>query len=120
EERPLDQRPVDLLEVAADTVRDAHIRVPARFVLLGPLDDDDDTFDRVTVAGDEARLRQVATNLVANALQHTPDDAEVVVRVGRASGGAGTAGAVAHGVGMNGAEANGAGPSASASNASAS
>jgi two-component system OmpR family sensor kinase len=86
EERPLAQRPVDLLEVAADTVRDAHIRVPARFVLLGPLDDDDDTFDRVTVAGDEARLRQVATNLVANALQHTPDDAEVVVRVGRASG----------------------------------
>jgi two-component system OmpR family sensor kinase len=83
EERPLDQRPVDLLAVAADTVRDAHVRVPTRFVLLGPLDDADDTFDPVTVAGDEARLRQVATNLVANALQHTPDDAEVVVRVGR-------------------------------------
>ena len=85
EERPLDQRPVDLLEVAADTVRDAHVRVPTRFVLLGPLDDEDDTFDPVTVPGDEARLRQVATNLVANALQHTPDDAEVVVRVGRSS-----------------------------------
>jgi two-component system OmpR family sensor kinase len=83
EERPLDQRPVDLLAVAADTVRDAHVRVPTRFVLLGPLDDTEDTFDPVTVAGDEARLRQVATNLVANALQHTPDDAEVVVRVGR-------------------------------------
>jgi two-component system, OmpR family, sensor kinase len=85
EERPLDQRPVDLLAVAADTVRDAHVRVPTRFVLLGPLDDEDDTFDAVTVPGDEARLRQVATNLVANALQHTPDDAEVVVRVGRSS-----------------------------------
>jgi two-component system, OmpR family, sensor kinase len=82
EERPLDRRPVDLLEVAADTVRDAHLRVPTRFVLLGPLDGDD-TFDPVTVDGDEARLRQVATNLVANALQHTPDDAEVMVRVGR-------------------------------------
>jgi two-component system OmpR family sensor kinase len=85
EERPLDQRPVDLLAVAADTVRDAHVRVPTRFVLLGPLDDEDDTFDAVTVSGDEARLRQVATNLVANALQHTPDDAEVVVRVGRSA-----------------------------------
>jgi two-component system OmpR family sensor kinase len=83
EERPLEQHPVDLLAVAADIVRDAHVRVPTRFVLLGPLDDADDTFDPVTVEGDEARLRQVATNLVANALQHTPDDAEVVVRVGQ-------------------------------------
>src|SRR5262249_48911271 len=84
EERPVERRPVDLLGVAADAVRDAHVRVPARFVLLGPLDDADDTFDPVTIEGDEARLRQVATNLVANALQHTPDDAEIVVRVGRA------------------------------------
>jgi two-component system OmpR family sensor kinase len=83
EERALEHRPVDLLEVAADTVRDAHVRVPNRFVMLGPLDERRDTFDPVTVAGDEARLRQVATNLVANALQHTPEDAEVVVRVGR-------------------------------------
>jgi two-component system, OmpR family, sensor kinase len=83
EERPLDRRPVDLLEVAAATVRDAHVRVPTRFVLLGPLHEGEDTFDPVTVDGDEARLRQVATNLVANALQHTPDDAEVMVRVGR-------------------------------------
>jgi two-component system OmpR family sensor kinase len=87
EERPLSQSRVDLLEVAADTVRDAHVRVPTRFVLLGPLDDRDDTFDPVTVAGDEARLRQVATNLVANALQHTPDDVEVMVRVGRSTAG---------------------------------
>ena len=89
EERPLSQHRVDLLEVAADAVRDAHVRVPTRFVLLGPLDDRDDTFDPVTVAGDEARLRQVTTNLVANALQHTPDHAEVVVRVGLSNIGSG-------------------------------
>ena len=85
EERPLDQRPVDLLDVAADTVRDAHVRVPTRFVLLDRSTTRTTRSTPVTVPGDEARLRQVATNLVANALQHTPDDAEVVVRVGRSS-----------------------------------
>jgi two-component system OmpR family sensor kinase len=83
EERPLDRHPVDLLEVAADAVRDAHVRVPTRFVGLGALDDSYDTFEPITVLGDEPRLRQVVTNLVANALQHTPDDVRVEVRVGR-------------------------------------
>jgi two-component system OmpR family sensor kinase len=96
EERPLERRPVDLLAVAADAVRDAHIRVPTRFVQLSGLDDSAATFEPVTVLGDEARIRQVVTNLVANAVQHTPDDTEVVVRVGRCRGGVGdTSGATA-------------------------
>jgi two-component system OmpR family sensor kinase len=85
EERPLDQHPVDLLAVAADAVRDAHVRVPTRFVQLTGLDDSAETFEPVTVLGDEPRIRQVVTNLVANALQHTPDDCSVVVRVGAAT-----------------------------------
>jgi two-component system OmpR family sensor kinase len=83
EERPVQQSPVAMLEIAADTVRDAHVRLPRRSVGLAPLDDAAETFDDSVVLGDDARLRQVATNLVANALQHTPEDARVVVRVGR-------------------------------------
>ncbi len=83
EERPLDQHLVDLLAVAADAVRDAHVRVPTRFVQLSGLDDDSATWEPVAVLGDEPRLRQVAANLVSNALQHTPEDSKVVVRVGR-------------------------------------
>ncbi|MEU7865502.1 HAMP domain-containing sensor histidine kinase [Dactylosporangium sp. NPDC049140] len=84
EERPLQQHPVDLLAVAADTVRDAHVRVPTRFVQLAALDERSATFEPVTVEGDEARLRQVIGNLVSNALQHTSEDTRIVVRVGRA------------------------------------
>jgi two-component system OmpR family sensor kinase len=83
EERPMRRHPVDLLGVAAETVRDAHVRVPTRFVQLAALDDAFDTFEPVTVLGDDDRLRQVATNLVSNALQHTGENTQIVVRVGR-------------------------------------
>jgi two-component system OmpR family sensor kinase len=82
EERPLERHPVDLLAIAADAVRDAHARVPDRFVSLDcdwPEDDDEPP----TVSGDEARLRQVVTNLLANALQHTPSDVKITVRISR-------------------------------------
>ncbi len=82
-QRPPALRPVDLLEIAADTIRDAAARMPDRPVRLAGLRDDTDTFEPATVLGDEHGLRQVATNLVANALQHTPPDAGVTVRVGR-------------------------------------
>ncbi|HEX5740218.1 MAG TPA: HAMP domain-containing sensor histidine kinase [Pilimelia sp.] len=79
-QRPMDHGRVDLTAVAADTVRDARVREPGRVITLtglagGPVP--------VTVPGDAHRLRQVATNLVTNALQHTPDSASVTVRVGR-------------------------------------
>ncbi|GIJ49099.1 two-component sensor histidine kinase [Virgisporangium aliadipatigenens] len=86
EERPLHRRPVDLLEIAADAVRDASIRMPTRVVGLSALDERSDTFEALTVLADADRVRQVVTNLVANALQHTPEHARVAVRVGRPPG----------------------------------
>jgi len=82
QQRSLARGPVDLLEIAAETLRDAYARSPERPVRLAGLRDEDDTFDPATVLGDDHALRQVATNLVANALQHTLPGARVTVRVG--------------------------------------
>lgn len=81
-QRPLEQRPVDLLGLATDAVHDARAVAPGRTVslevLAGP--------GVPEVLGDEARLRQVLANLTANALAHTPDTAPVVLRVGTVGG----------------------------------
>lgn len=77
-QRPLDRHRVDLLALATDAVHDAQSIAPQRTITL-------DVFDgpgTPEVLGDEARLRQVLGNLVANALQHTPASAGITVRVG--------------------------------------
>jgi two-component system OmpR family sensor kinase len=77
-QRPLEQRPVDLLTLATDAVHDAQSVSPGRRITLEILDGP----GTPEVIGDEPRLRQVLGNLVANALQHTPESAAVTVRVG--------------------------------------
>jgi two-component system OmpR family sensor kinase len=72
--RPLERGPVNLVAVAGDALADLSAIAPDRAV----------TFEHpetLVVSGDEARLRQVAGNLLANARIHTPDGTGVHVRV---------------------------------------
>ena len=75
QERALDITDVDLLVLAADAVHDAHAREPGRPVTLAP------GSDAVHVLGDEHKLRQVVSNLVSNALAHTPAGTPVQLTV---------------------------------------
>jgi two-component system OmpR family sensor kinase len=70
---------VDLTVLAADAVADARVRVPERRISLLGLDG---PVAPTPVRGTESQLRQVVTNLVANALLHTPEGTPVEVAVG--------------------------------------
>ncbi|GAA0996594.1 sensory box histidine kinase PhoR [Nocardiopsis tropica] len=77
--RPLAAEPVDLAAVGEDVVRAAQAREPKRDIEIDVAGADAD--GAVMVSGDRDRLHQVITNLVSNALRHTPEDAEVRVRI---------------------------------------
>jgi len=72
EGRELESDPVDLTRILLDTVGDASAAGPDHDWDL------DLPEDPVTVPGDDARLRQVVVNLLANARTHTPAGTRVV------------------------------------------
>jgi len=96
--RPLDRAPVDLAGLAVDAVMDAHAAGPDHDWALdlpgagdldvdlasdlpGTLGDGTDEDVDLEVLGDEASLRQVLANLLANARTHTPPGTHVAVRL---------------------------------------
>jgi two-component system OmpR family sensor kinase len=73
QQRPVERSPVRIDLLAADSVTDALAVEPDRPITLSSVP--------VTVLGDEARLRQVVTNLVTNAREHTTPGTPIEVRV---------------------------------------
>jgi signal transduction histidine kinase len=79
----LDRQPVDLAEIAADTVRQAEALAAERGVGLEM--DPVDSGARILVSGDRDRLTQLLLILLDNAFDHPPDGSTVRVSV-RGSG----------------------------------
>ncbi|MFJ7219232.1 ATP-binding protein [Amycolatopsis sp. NPDC098790] len=84
-EDQLDRAPMDLRTLAGDARHDLRALDPSRTVTLtGP--GGDGPPGPAPVDADEARLRQVVTNLAGNAAAHTPPGTGVRIGVGTAAG----------------------------------
>ncbi|GAB3557003.1 sensory box histidine kinase PhoR [Spelaeicoccus albus] len=81
EQRAADVGDVDMGQLARDAVLDTQAIAPDRAINISGIDGAAPA-DRSIVRGDEARLRQVVTNLIANAIRHTPTGTPIEIGIG--------------------------------------
>jgi len=74
--RPFDRAAIDLSTIAIDAAHDAEAGYPERNVRL-----DLPEGGGAVVVADDSAVRQVVSNLVSNAMRHTPEAATVTIRV---------------------------------------
>ncbi len=74
----LDARQLDAAQLCKETVTELEILAAERGVALRA-----ETPESLVVVGDDVKLREVVENLITNAIQHAPENGEVVVRAQR-------------------------------------
>lgn len=77
ERRPLQLAQLPLNQIASDAALDASAGAPDRLVTVH------EDPSNPTVLGDEHKVRQLMTNLIGNAIQHTPDGSPIEIVVSR-------------------------------------
>jgi two-component system OmpR family sensor kinase len=80
--RELEREPIDVLAIATETLVDARVREPRRAIALRHPTDEPWLDVAPTVLGQEGMVRQVLTNLLANAVKYTPADTPITIEVG--------------------------------------